>query len=83
MGVPGDLAVDIRRDEDRSRLGRDLEPRCDIRRVAKNFAGRLHDLGSSQDLRLSDHKDPRFGSIPVCHTNQRLGSCAIRLSAVI
>ena len=44
MGVPGDLAVDIRRDEDRSRLGRDLEPRCDIRHVAKNFAGRLHDI---------------------------------------
>ena len=41
---PGDLALHARGDEHRPRLGRRLDPRGDIGRVAEHFAGRVdHD----------------------------------------
>ena len=39
---PRGLALHVQGDEDRAWLGGGLDPRGDIRRVAKNFAGRLH-----------------------------------------
>jgi hypothetical protein len=38
----GDLTLNSRRDHDRTRLGRRLYPRCDIRHVAENFARCIH-----------------------------------------
>ena len=51
---PGGLALDVRRDEHRARLGGRLDARGDVRRVAKNFAVRLDDdrAGLDPDARF-------------------------------
>jgi len=57
---PGSLALDVRRDEHRTRFGGGLDARGEVRRVAKNFAVRLDDNwpGLDPDARFQLRRAP-------------------------
>ena len=58
---PGDLALNVQGDEDRSRLGVGLDSRGHVRRIAEYLAVRLHDdrPGLDSDARFQLRRAPR------------------------
>ena len=62
---PGDLALDGRGDQHRSRLGRGLNPRGDVGRFPEHFAGGVDDdrtaFEADANGKLGSAGGPRFG----------------------
>jgi hypothetical protein len=61
---PCDMALNIHGDQHRTWLGRDLNARRDVRRVAKHLSGRLHDHRPRLDADTSGQLRGVLGRIP-------------------
>jgi hypothetical protein len=68
---PRDLPLHVRGHDHRARLGQDLDARGNIRRVAENFAVRLHDdrPGLDPDARFELRR--AFGGVPGVEVGER------------
>jgi hypothetical protein len=60
---PGDLALDVQRNENRTRLGGGLHTRGDIWRVAEDLACRLHDNRPAFNPNPREQRGRPFASI--------------------